>query len=81
MSIELLGSLAVLALIDSTSFGTLVIPVWLMLAPGRIRPQRVLVFLVTVAVFYLAVGVALLSGVRATASHLHPSEDAHPLPL
>jgi hypothetical protein len=67
MSIELLGSLAVLALIDSTSFGTLLIPVWLMMAPGRIRPQRVVVFLVTVAAFYLAVGAALLAGVQALA--------------
>lgn len=70
MDIELLGSLVVLALVDSTSFGTLVIPVWLMLAPGRIRPQRVVVFLVTVAVFYLAVGTALLAGAEALAGAL-----------
>ncbi|MFB2579754.1 GAP family protein [Herbiconiux sp. P15] len=65
MSIELLGSLAVLALIDSTSFGTLLIPIWLMMAPGRIRPGRVIVFLGTVGVFYLGVGIALLTGARA----------------
>jgi len=62
MTIALLGTLAVLALIDSTSFGTLLIPLWLMAAPGRLRPQRVLVFLATVAVFYWGVGLALLWG-------------------
>ena len=62
MTIALLGTLAVLAIIDSTSFGTLLIPLWLMAAPGRLRPQRVLVFLATVAVFYWGVGLALLWG-------------------
>ncbi|MGC5628820.1 GAP family protein [Georgenia sp. Z1344] len=61
----LAGVLAVLALIDSTSFGTLLIPVWLMLAPGRLRPGRVLVFLGTVAGFYLAVGIAVMLGADA----------------
>ena len=62
MTVALLGTLVVLALIDSTSFGTLLIPLWLMAAPGRLRPQRVLVFLATVAVFYWGVGLALLWG-------------------
>ncbi|MGO1739299.1 MAG: GAP family protein, partial [Actinomycetaceae bacterium] len=61
----LAGILAVLALIDSTSFGTLLIPVWLMLAPGRVRPGRVLIFLGTVAGFYLAVGIAVMLGADA----------------
>lgn len=65
MTFALAGTLAVLALIDSTSFGTLLIPVWLMLAPGRLRPGRVLLFLTTVAAFYLAVGLLLLAGVQA----------------
>ena len=51
-----------LALIDSTSFGTLLIPLWLLLSPGRPSPHRVLLFLGTVAAFYFALGVALLSG-------------------
>ncbi|WP_154792229.1 GAP family protein [Occultella kanbiaonis] len=68
MSLSLLGPLAVLALIDSTSFGTLLIPIWLMLAPGRLRAQRVLVFLATVAVFYFGVGLALLAGATGLAS-------------
>jgi hypothetical protein len=65
MAPDLLGQLVVLALVDSTSFGTLLIPVWLLLVPGRVRAQRVLVFLATVAAFYLVVGVALMSGARA----------------
>lgn len=64
MAPDLLGQLVVLALIDSTSFGTLLIPVWFLLVPGRVRAQRVLVFLGTVAAFYLVVGVVLMSGAR-----------------
>jgi len=62
MTIALLGGLAVLALIDSTSFGTLVIPLWLLASPGRVRVGRVLVFLATVALFYWSVGLVLLWG-------------------
>lgn len=65
MDFALLASLAVLALIDSTSFGTLLIPIWLLLHPGRIRPGRILVFLGTVAAFYFAVGVAIALGADA----------------
>jgi hypothetical protein len=65
MDFALLGSLAVLALIDSTSFGTLLIPIWLLLHPGGIRARRILIFLSTVAVFYLAVGVAVTLGADA----------------
>lgn len=66
MPTDLLLPLAGLALLDSTSFGTLLIPLWLLLAPGRLRPQRVLLFLGTVGVYYLVLGVALLVG----ATHL-----------
>ncbi|SIO03314.1 GAP family protein [Agromyces cerinus] len=62
----LLGALALLALVDSTSFGTLLIPTWLLLAPGRLRPGRILIYLATVAGFYLVVGILLLT-VAATA--------------
>jgi hypothetical protein len=57
----LLGALALLALIDSTSFGTLLIPIWLMLVPGRLRRSRILIYLATVAGFYLLVGLLLLT--------------------
>ncbi|WP_265521649.1 GAP family protein [Oerskovia flava] len=61
----LAGVLVVLALIDSTSFGTLLIPVWLLLAPGRLRAGRVLAYLATVAAAYLGVGVVVLLGAGA----------------
>lgn len=63
MSIVLLGTLAVLALIDSTSIGTLVIPIWLLLEPGRIIVSRYFLYLATIAVFYFGVGVALILGI------------------
>lgn len=59
------GVLVVLALIDSTSFGTLLIPVWLLLAPGRLRVGRVLAYLATVAGAYLVVGVVVMLGAGA----------------
>ncbi len=57
----LLGILTVLALIDSTSFGTLLIPVWLLMAPGRLRAGRVLVYLGVVAGAYTVIGLVLLA--------------------
>ncbi|KNC19736.1 hypothetical protein AC792_05070 [Arthrobacter sp. RIT-PI-e] len=65
MTLPLAGGLLVLALLDSTSFGTLLIPIWLMLAPGRVRAGRILLFLATIAVFYFGVGVAILLGADA----------------
>src|SRR5690606_2493583 len=58
----LLLSLAVLALVDSLSIGTLLIPVFLLVSPGRVRVGRVLLYLTTIAVFYLAVGLLFLWG-------------------
>jgi hypothetical protein len=65
MTLVLLSTLVLLALVDSTSFGTLLIPIWLMLAPGRLRPGRIVVFLATVAAFYLALGLLLVAGVAS----------------
>lgn len=65
MSTETLLQLAVLALIDSTSIGTLVIPLWLLLRRGsRALAGKVLLYLGVVAAFYLALGVLLISGGR-----------------
>ncbi len=64
MTWAVLGGLVLLALVDSTSAGTLLLPLWMLVAP-RVRPARVLLFLATVAVFYAAVGVVLLLGVDA----------------
>lgn len=54
-----------LALLDSTSIGTLFIPIWLLLAPGVLRPGRVLFYLFIVAALYFAIGVVLLAGATA----------------
>ena len=69
-----MAQLAVLALIDSTSIGTLVIPVWLLLRSGRRGREdrvagggtriagKVAVYLGAVGVFYFLIGLVLLSG-------------------
>ncbi|GAA1719749.1 GAP family protein [Isoptericola hypogeus] len=72
------GALVILALIDSTSFGTLLIPVWLLLAPGRARPGRMLAYLGTVAAFYLVVGVAVLLGAGAFLDRYGDALDSRP---
>src|SRR5699024_3681094 len=58
-----LGGLVVLALVDSTSAGTLGIPVW-MLARPRIRVRPVLGYLATIALFYWLLGLVLLLGLE-----------------
>jgi cytochrome c biogenesis protein CcdA len=80
MSVELLLSLAGLALIDSTSIGTLFIPIWLMLVPAPLRPGRILVYLGTVAAFYFVVGVLLVLGAAPLAGAIGGSLD-HPVAL
>ncbi len=78
MDFALVGSLAVLALIDSTSFGTLLIPIWLLLHPGPVRAGRILVFLGTVAAFYFAIGVAVASGADAFLPQINRFLDTRP---
>lgn len=58
----LLLPLVVLALLDSTSIGTLFVPVLLMLTPGRLRAVPLLGYLATITAFYLALGVAIALG-------------------
>ncbi|MFK4761238.1 GAP family protein [Microbacterium sp. ZW T5_45] len=55
-------SLAVLALLDGLSVGTLLIPVFLLLSPGKVRGGRVLLYLATIATFYLVIGLLFLWG-------------------
>jgi hypothetical protein len=62
MSIALIGSLVVLALLDSTSIGTFFVPLVLLLVPGRPRLAPILGYLATIAVFYLALGVLVMVG-------------------
>ncbi|GGA75899.1 hypothetical protein GCM10011490_28330 [Pseudoclavibacter endophyticus] len=63
----LIAIIAVLALVDSTSFGTLAIPIWLLLTPGRVRVGRMLVYLATLGLFYFAIGALLLFGAASIA--------------
>ncbi|MET0493777.1 MAG: GAP family protein [Actinoplanes sp.] len=61
MEWTLLAALAGLALVDSTSIGTLLIPLWMLLEP-ELRVRQFFVYLGTVAGFYFGVGVALTAG-------------------
>jgi cytochrome c biogenesis protein CcdA len=60
--VTLILALVVLALLDSTSIGTLFVPVLLMLTPGRLRVAPLVGYLATIAVFYLALGVVIALG-------------------
>uniref|UniRef100_UPI002456A3B2 GAP family protein n=1 Tax=Nocardia wallacei TaxID=480035 RepID=UPI002456A3B2 len=57
----LIAALVGLALVDSTSIGTLIVPVWLLLAPDRPPARRLLCYLAAIAVFYFALGLLLLT--------------------
>lgn len=54
------SSLVVLALIDSTSFGTLLIPVWLLMTSRRVRVDRFLIYLLTVVGLYFLFGLIIM---------------------
>lgn len=71
MTAALYAQLAVLALIDSTSIGTLLIPLWLALRPDarRLAP-RIVLYLGVLGVFYLLVGIAMLNGAHWVAGGL-----------
>ncbi|MEV6811664.1 GAP family protein [Micromonospora sp. NPDC051296] len=79
MSVALLLSLAGLALVDSTSIGTLFIPVWLLLAPGPVSVRRVLTYLGTIAGFYFVVGLLLYFGGSGLAEVLGGALDNRPV--
>jgi hypothetical protein len=63
-------SLAGLALVDSTSIGTLFVPVWLLLTPGRVRTGRILAYLGTITVFYFGAGLLVVLGAGAVGGAL-----------
>lgn len=56
-----LGALAGLALVDSTSVGTLVLPVVMLLQP-QVRAAKFGLYLITIAGFYWLLGLGLLLG-------------------
>lgn len=68
MDLATTGSLVVLALVDATSIGTLLVPIWLLLAPAGVQLRRMLLYLGTVAGSYLLVGTAVALGLGAVAA-------------
>ncbi|RIJ78749.1 hypothetical protein D1871_02095 [Nakamurella silvestris] len=67
MTPVLLAGLAGLALLDSTSIGTLIIPVWFLLAPRPPAARVYLRYLAVISAFYYLVGLSLLFLFRAGA--------------
>ncbi len=65
MTLVIYAQLIILALIDSTSIGTLLIPLWLLLRADthRLIP-RLLLYLGVLGGFYLVVGIAVLNGAQ-----------------
>ncbi len=79
MNAGLLLALAGLALVDSTSIGTLFIPIWLLLTPGRVEVRRILLYLGTIAGFYFGVGLLLFWGGSRLAGLLDGALDTRPV--
>lgn len=57
------AALAILALADGLSVGTLLIPLFFLTAPGRPRIGRILLYLGTITGFYFAIGVLFTLGI------------------
>lgn len=70
-------ALPVLALVDSTSFGTLLIPVWLMTS-RQVRVRQHLLYLGIVAACYWVIGLALAFGLAAVWDDLRALLDTTP---
>jgi cytochrome c biogenesis protein CcdA len=68
VSTALILSLGGLALLDSTSMGTLFIPVWLLLAPGRFNLGNAIIYLTTITLFYFGVGLGIVFGADTLSS-------------
>lgn len=61
MTAAALAGLAALALVDSTSVGTLVLPLLLLVQP-RLRHRQLAVYIATISAFYFLFGLLLLLG-------------------
>lgn len=70
MSLELLGMIGGLALLDTLSPATLGVTVYLLLSEKERLGSRLMIYLVTVAAFYFAVGFALMLGLDKLLSTL-----------
>ena len=70
-------ALPALALIDSTSFGTLLIPLWLMTS-RRVLVRQHLLYLAIVVTCYFAIGLALAFGLAAVWADIRDLLDTTP---
>jgi LPXTG-motif cell wall-anchored protein len=73
-----LGQVLPLALLDTISVSTLVIPLWFLLSQGRLRFGNVFRYLLLVAAGYLVLGIALLGGISARREELSTALDSRP---
>lgn len=67
-----------LALIDTTTFGTMLIPIWLLMAPGRIRFSSVITYLVTIGIAYFVFGILLALGADWLLPYFRSLSEASP---
>lgn len=72
-------SLVALALVDSTSLGTLVIPLLLVVRSREVQVRSLSIYLATVVGLYFLVGVALLFGAQAVADRVGDVLSARPV--
>ena len=68
MTLAVIAGLAGLALVDSTSIGTLLFPIWMLTHPS-VRAGRVGLYLATIGGFYWVLGLALMAGASALTDH------------
>ena len=78
MTIELGGALVLLALLDSLSLGTLLIPLLFLLVPGRVPVARIGLYLATISLFYFAAGIAITWGAQSVVAQFGAMLDSRP---
>ncbi len=67
MTLDIVLPLLGLSLLDATSIGTLLVPLWLLTTPGELRAHRIVGYLATIAALYWAVGLASSAGMSGIA--------------
>lgn len=65
-----------LALLDTVSISTLVIPLWFLMTPHRLRYRNVFLYLFLVATGYLLLGLLLMSGLSAARDQVQTAMDS-----
>lgn len=79
MELEMLLTLVVLALVDSLSIGTLLVPLFFLLSPAGVRVGRVLLYLATIGGFYFGIGLLVAGGAGWIVSGLEALGDSDPI--